>query len=143
MIKAVLSDVAGSGVLYLGIEQESLLRFKECPAETMARIDGADLGLSYNTLVFAGPDRAMLRRVKSALKRLNPPLSSWSLIGLDFHTLTRLHDNPLDYVLNVDTRRRGFSHELKIFSGVDANAMRDYVARQHGTAGAEHALRLA
>jgi hypothetical protein len=128
VLRAVANDGKGSGVLYLGFEIASLQRFLDHPLDTMVPVKAADVGLAYSTLVFSGPDRTTLRRAKAALK-LNPHLSGWSLVGLDVHTLVRLQEKPLDYVLNMDTKKRGFSHELRIFSGTTLVEMQNFMMR--------------
>jgi hypothetical protein len=63
MIKATLTDAGGKTVLMLGLSFNNLNKFYREPGDTFIRIDGKEMGLPIDVLIFSGKTEADMAKI--------------------------------------------------------------------------------
>jgi hypothetical protein len=70
MIKAIAHDGRGRSILVIGLEFGNLDRFRAEPGDTYIRIDGKEVGIGLDVMIFSGETKADL--VKTIQNGIGP-----------------------------------------------------------------------
>lgn len=62
MIKAMMTDEAGRKVLAIGLSFGNLAKFTAAPMDTFVKIDGKEMGLPVDVLIFSGETEQEMAR---------------------------------------------------------------------------------
>lgn len=58
MIKAIATDDTGKKILVIGLSFANLAKFRAAPGDTYIRIDGSEMGLPIDIMLFSGETEA-------------------------------------------------------------------------------------
>jgi hypothetical protein len=63
MIKGVATDADGRQLLMIGLSFGNLDKFRALPGDTFIRIDGKEMNLPFDVLIFSGKTEAHLQEI--------------------------------------------------------------------------------
>lgn len=112
-----LTRIAGPKprLIVVGLEIESLAKFRNEPMATHIRLNAKELELSREVVLFSAPSILSAGNFR--------PREGVSLILLDFSTIDRLKNGPLRETVFVSGETIGIDDNILIFSGEDPATM--------------------